>query len=182
MSTSDTDKSEKDKEGKPEGRKMRKGSSEDDRDAKAVLGKEVEEGETAASLAEESRAERKRHREKKRRNDVNKGLDQLMELVFIIDPQLKFEAEERARKASGGRTSNTDAPLLSRVELINSAVVTLERVYRENEERKMVIGHLAGGLLAGNGGGGALLASVPGVGLPPNMLSSLPLARDIQVT
>ena len=138
-----------------------------------------EDGETAESMAEWSRSERKRHREKQRRSDVNKGLDQMMALIFLIDPQLKAEAEERARKNQGGRTASENT-MLSRVELINSAVATLERVHRENEERKMVIAHLARGLLAGNGSGGAH-APERAPAIPPHLLAALSAQRDIQV-
>lgn len=100
-----------------------------------------------------TRAERKRNREQKRRNEVNEGLDQLAKLVFMVDPQLKADAEDRARKTQSG-VSITAAPkenhLLSRVELVNSAVATLSRVHRENEMNKMIIQQLMrGGMSAG---------------------------------
>jgi len=172
------EKEDKGEESKPQASNIGKEPSAD----AITYGEEVESAyETAASLAESSRAERKRHREKQRRSDVNKGLDQLMELVFIIDPQLKFEAEERARKASGGRTASTDAPILSRVELINSAVATLERVHHENEQRKIVITHLAGGLLAGGNGNGGGPPPDPAGGVFPPM-PPFPTARDMQVS
>jgi hypothetical protein len=94
-----------------------------------------------------SRSERKRHREKKRRNDVNKGLDELMNLLFEIDPDLRKETEDyRIRrgksKAAGGATGAHDENLLSRVDLISHAVEVLRRVHRENEERKKIIAAL----------------------------------------
>lgn len=183
---SDEEKQER-KEGEEEnlGEEKMKTARLEEEEADATAAYEAIEAETEASLVELSRSERKRHREKKRRSDVNRGLDQLMDLVFLIDPELKLEAEDRAQKASGGRTTSSDPPLLSRVELINSAVATLERVHRENEERKMVIAHLARGLLAGgngNGSGGADAAAAAAAPLPPNsMQSAFPTPRDIQV-
>jgi hypothetical protein len=141
--------------------------------------------ETSGSLAELSRSERKRDREKKRRSDVNSGLDRMMALIFVIDPQLKAEAEERAKKVQGGRATSAENPILSRVELINSAVMTLERIHRENEERKMVIAHLARGLLAGNAnssGAAAPESAQSAPAPPPHIMAALPNARGIQVS
>lgn len=67
-------------------------------------GEEGEDGEggsesfTPEELAAMSRSERKRHREKKRRSDVNKGFDELMTLLLEIDPVVRAEAEDRARR------------------------------------------------------------------------------------
>jgi hypothetical protein len=99
---------------------------------------------SANDFAKMSRSERKRHREKKRRNDVNKGLDELMNLLLEIDPNLRKDTEEyRVRrgksKAGGGAAGAHDDNLLSRVDLISHAVEVLRRVHRENEERKKVI-------------------------------------------
>lgn len=116
------------------------------------------------SLAQSTRSERKRNREQKRRNEVNGGLDQLTRLIFMIDPQLKVVAELRASKNhSGGKRPPgvSDAQLLSRVELINSAVATLARVHQENEERKLMIARLTMGA-TGNGGANPLMGSAAG--------------------
>lgn len=51
-----------------------------------------------------SRSERKREREKKRRSDVNKGFDNLMRLLLEIDPEVRRDAEDRARKGHCKRT------------------------------------------------------------------------------
>ena len=53
---------------------------------------------TPEELAKMTRSERKRHREKKRRSDVNKGFDELMTLLLEIDPVVRAEAEDRARR------------------------------------------------------------------------------------
>mmetsp|Transcript_5681 Transcript_5681/g.11032 ORF Transcript_5681/g.11032 Transcript_5681/m.11032 type:complete len:237 (-) Transcript_5681:93-803(-) len=89
------------------------------------------------ALAHMSRSERKRHRERKRRSDVNKGFDDLMEVLVEIDPVVKAEANDRAR-----RGTVSDEHLLSRVELIGRTVEVLGRVHKENEERKMIIQQL----------------------------------------
>ena len=91
------------------------------------------------ALAKMSRSERKRHREKKRRNDVNKGFDELMELLIEIDPVVRAEHQDRARRGIAG---TADDHALSRVELINRTVEVLHRVHKENEERKLIIQQL----------------------------------------
>lgn len=90
----------------------------------------------------ESRSERKRRREQKRRNDVNQGLDQLMEVIFIIDPQLKVKAMERANSECGkGRALKTESNLLCRVELIKNSVATLARIHQDSEAHRSIIAH-----------------------------------------
>jgi hypothetical protein len=102
-------------------------------------------------LSKLSRSERKRHREKKRRSDVNKGFDDLMNLLVEIDPKVRIEAEERARRGQWkGSIGAQEDNLLSRVDLITRTVDVLRRVHRENEERKVIIGELTRG---GSGGG-----------------------------
>ena len=91
-----------------------------------------------------SRSERKRHREKRRRNDVNKGFDDLMSLLLEIDPGVQAEAEERARRGQL-KSGHDDNPLLSRVDLISKTVEVLRRVNTENEERKVIIDELLRG-------------------------------------
>ena len=96
-------------------------------------------GETP-ELSVESRSESKKNREKARRGSINNGLDQLAELVFIIDPQLK----ETAGRALFGDTMAKVQHHLSRVDLVNIAVATLARVYQENEVHKVFIALCAG--------------------------------------
>jgi hypothetical protein len=105
-------------------------------------------------LSKLSRSERKRHREKKRRSDVNKGFDDLMNLLVEIDPKVRIEAEERARRGQWkGSIGAQEDNLLSRVDLITRTVDVLRRVHRENEERKVIIMELTrGGSGAGRGG------------------------------
>ena len=90
-----------------------------------------------------SRSERKRHREKKRRNDVNKGFDELMNLLIEIDPETRTEAEDRTRKGQWkGPSGVQEESVLSRVDLISRTVEVLRRVHAENEERKQIISRL----------------------------------------
>lgn len=61
-------------------------------DDKAYLSPEV--------LSRLSRSERKRHRVEKRRREVNKGFEDMMNILveIYIDPEVRIEAEERARR------------------------------------------------------------------------------------
>ena len=96
-------------------------------------------------LAKMSRSERKRHREKKRRSDVNRGFDELMGLLIEIDPDVRAEAEEKARRGQWkGNLGAAEENLLSRVDLICRTVEVLRRVHLENEQRKLIIAQLAG--------------------------------------
>lgn len=97
----------------------------------------------AQDFAKMSRSERKRHREKKRRSDVNRGFDGLMNLLLEIDPTVRTEVEERQLRGQWKGSSGTqDDNVLSRVELISRTVDVLRRVHNENEERKRIIASL----------------------------------------
>ena len=96
-----------------------------------------------AKLSSMSRSERKRYREKKRRSDVNKGFDDLMNLLIEIDPDVKAEAEERARRGQWkGNMGAQEENLLSRVDLIGRTVSVLRRLHQENEQRKLIVERL----------------------------------------
>jgi Helix-loop-helix DNA-binding domain len=63
-----------------------------------------------SKLAMMSRSERKRHREKKRRSDVNKGFEDLTNLLVEVDAGVRMEVEEeRARRlqAKAGDAAGT---------------------------------------------------------------------------
>jgi hypothetical protein len=123
-----------------------------------------------------SRSERKKHREQKRRKEVNKGLDDLMALLVDIDPSIKGEADrEKMRKGRQGKktTTNTSAttattalfgdsenPLMSRVDLISRTVIVLDRLNRENKQQRLLIQQLSS-----CGGVGALFPT----SLPPTI-------------
>lgn len=88
----------------------------------------------------ESKTERKRNKERRRRNQVNEGLDRLTSLVFVVDPPLKAAAKERALKNhSGSRKPKTESQLLSRVELLVVLADIMARIHRDNTARKMFI-------------------------------------------
>lgn len=98
-----------------------------------------------------AKSERKRSKEQERRNALNEGLDRLTELVFLVDPQLKAMAETRAAK--NNKTPSSEQ-LLSRVELMNSAVSTFARLHQENERNKAALAHImTGGRVIPNGFG-----------------------------
>lgn len=100
----------------------------------------VEEDPTEQEVAAMSRSERKRHREKKRRSDVNKGFDELMALLLEIDPEVRADAEERASKGQCKRSLGAhEDNVLSRVDLIATAVRVLRRVHTENVKHKKMI-------------------------------------------
>jgi hypothetical protein len=101
-----------------------------------------------------SRSERKKHREKKRRSHVSKGFDDLMNLLIEIDPSVRIEAEERARRGQWkGSIGAQEDNALTRVDLITRTVDVLRRVHRENEERKVIVMELTrGGSGVGLGG------------------------------
>ena len=101
---------------------------------------EAEEEPSEQEVAAMSRSERKRHREKKRRSDVNKGFDELMALLLEIDPDVRADAEERASKGQCKRSLGAhEENVLSRVDLIATAVRVLRRVHTENEKHKKMI-------------------------------------------
>jgi Helix-loop-helix DNA-binding domain len=96
-------------------------------------------------LSRLSRSERKRHREKKRRSDVNKGFDDLMSLLVEIDPDIRAEAEDRVKRVQyKSNMAAAEENLLSRVDLIARTVEVLRRVHQENEENKKIISNLLG--------------------------------------
>jgi hypothetical protein len=65
-----------------------------------------------------SKSERKRHREKKRRGQVNARFDALKEIIMTIDPNMK------------------DVEEINRAELIGRAVTVMRDLFRENESLK----------------------------------------------
>lgn len=104
---------------------------------------ELEDYLSPGDVAKLSRSERKRHREKKRRSDVNKGFDELTSLLLEIDPTVRAEADERACRGQWkGNIGAQEDNILSRVDLISRAVDVLRRIHRENEERKQIIASL----------------------------------------
>jgi hypothetical protein len=104
------------------------------------------------------RSERKRKREKKRRNELNQGLDALTSLLYNIEPELRFGVKaSSADKISsnkmqmrGGTSEQTSSDvdraenaITNRVDLINYAVDVMRRLHHENEARKRFIADLS---------------------------------------
>lgn len=127
------------------------------------------------AFAKMSRSERKRHREKKRRQDVNRGFEDLMALLVEIDPSIRSHVEEHRTDAQDGSLGG-----LNRVELISRTVSVLGRIHRENEHRKMQLDNLArrGTTLQGTPTDGRVAMMFPY--LTPNDSSMLLAARRSQ--
>ena len=114
---------------------------------------------SAGAIAQMTRSERKRHREKKRRSDVNKGFDDLTALLWEIDPAVRVENEERANRlqSKGSSGGPPEASMLSRVDLISRAVQLIRRLHTENEQNKCTIAALT---RQGGGGFGAEMSNL----------------------
>jgi hypothetical protein len=123
---------------------------------------------TPQQLASLTRSERKRYREKKRRTEVNKGFDDLLNLLVEIDNRTTVEPDERTRHATTRNVDSTgnetprnrglsvdssiaaplalapanDDALVSRVDLISRAISKLRQLHTENEQRKLIIHEL----------------------------------------
>ena len=66
-----------------------------------------------------------------------------MTLLVEIDPVVRAEADERARRGQWkGNLGAQEENLLSRVELIGRTVEVLRRLHSENEQRKLIIDQL----------------------------------------
>jgi hypothetical protein len=94
-----------------------------------------------------ARSDRKRQREKKRRSDVNRGFDDLIELLGKIDPidptspgAAAFAVGFGGGSAHEGEGAGSDAAggsaPCNRVSLISRANTVLERLYEENQQLK----------------------------------------------
>lgn len=106
---------------------------------------------TSSNFPVISRSEKRRDREEEGCTDFDGALDRLMSLAFTIDPQLKAVAEAVYGYKIDKNKLGEEA-LLNHVELFNAAIATFQRLHRENEERKLVIAHIANWLLAANDG------------------------------
>lgn len=91
-----------------------------------------------------STAEKKRLREKKRRDEINKGFDELMSLILEIDPRLRMEADNWAKTSSSSILGGKEENLLTRGDLMAHTSKLLRRLYSENEENKRTIAGLRG--------------------------------------
>lgn len=70
---------------------FREEGSEEHRKQLVRAGTDEKDEQDSQSSKEESRPERKRRIEQKRRNEVNEGFDYLTEIIFCIDPQVRRE-------------------------------------------------------------------------------------------
>lgn len=100
---------------------------------------------------------------------MNKGFDDLIELLVEIDPVVRAEHEDRMRRGA------TEEHLLSRVELIGRTVEVLRRVHRENEERKLIIQQL----LQGKPATAASFTAVPAVAAHLSPVDKVSLVRGL---
>ena len=90
------------------------------------------------NMADLNRAERKKHREKKRRSEVNRGFDELAELLVQVDPQVRAEMERQ-----WSTDGTTEENHMSRVRVIDRAVGVIRRLHQENEMGKSLIQELS---------------------------------------
>jgi hypothetical protein len=98
---------------------------------------------TGAAAVTSNRSERKRSREKRRRSELNTGLDSLATLLYTIEPKLKSPLS--AGKGLHSDEAEGQTAISNRVELINFTVKVMTRLHEENEARKLVISDLTGG-------------------------------------
>jgi Helix-loop-helix DNA-binding domain len=95
------------------------------------------------TFAQMTRSQRKCHRERRRRSEVNKGFDDLTSLLWDIDSTtMRAEVENRAQRGKKQSNLPTEDILLSRVDLINFTISLLRRLHAENEQRKEIIATL----------------------------------------
>lgn len=120
----------------------------------------AEESNAASSSVEPSepstgRLERKRQLEKRRRDDFKEAFDKLNSILLQHDDGFRTEAQQREERVLW-RASNrspklpketTDNALFNRVEMVNQAVTTIERVVGENADLRKLVATLQ----AGNG-------------------------------
>lgn len=133
--------------------------------------------------AAEHFTERKRKKEKKRRNDINQGLNVLAKVIFLVDP----EKEAQAREGHNGGDSTEAAAaavesskLLGRVELVNAAVATLARVHNDNEVHKALIAHLTSRKDASVEPDSAAAATTNEQLIPRTMVSPTPSSNETE--
>jgi hypothetical protein len=86
-----------------------------------------------------SRLERKRFQEKRRRLDFKEALDKLLGTLLRHDDDFQKEAKQREKRAAGRAATSphlandSDNALFNRVEMVNQAAWTIERLGDENK-------------------------------------------------
>lgn len=121
--------------------KKRKAPEEDDEASKTGS-----KDNNQASLKRNNRNERKRQLEKKRRDEVNNGLDKMMELLFEIDPKSRAESRERqiGNQDGGDPMKYNSLHALNRVDLIQRSTELLRSLHYENLDLKKMVSELTG--------------------------------------
>jgi hypothetical protein len=135
---------------------------DDDDDDDEAAGGDHDSSSNNNNSKKNNRNERKRQLEKKRRDEVNNGLDKMMELLFEIDPKSRAESRVRQMGAHGGTNNNNtnnnvtsedataDAKYnslhaLNRVDLIHRSTELLRTLHYENQDLKKLVAELSGG-------------------------------------
>ena len=125
-----------------------------------------------ASMSGMSQSERKRYREKKRRSEITQAIDKLTKVLLKVEPANLFSQNNLvystntsdlipSRSGSGRSGGGSGQQPLNRTEIINHAVKVLEKLHRENEERKMQLMRLHT-VVTDAGANGAVAAAAGG--------------------
>lgn len=89
-----------------------------------------------------SRSERKRRREMKRRSDVNRGFEELMSLIVRMNPPELHEVTSKEENVNPDKSASVQVGNLNRVDLMNKAVVIMDRLFQENKKMRRDIQEL----------------------------------------
>ncbi len=149
-----------------------------------------------------SQSERKRHREKKRRQNISAAIDNLTKILLKVDPinfiehnnQVYFATERgsinnsndptfRKRRSSTSRTPATSHhhQPLNRTEIITHAAMLIERLAAESEESKVKMIQLQHMSNNGEGNGAPAGATSTNNGAPSmSMVSPFPMQQVCQ--
>ena len=84
------------------------------------------------------RSERKRQREKQRRFDLSNAFDDLAAFIAEVEPE-PGDADSDNKKKRKKAGDSEDSAGITRLDLIGRALKIMERLHRENEERKRII-------------------------------------------
>ena len=90
------------------------------------------------------RSERKRQREKQRRSDLSNAFDELAAFIVLVEPETgegDGDSKKKRKKSGDGEESSG----ITRLDLIGRALQIMKRLYRENEEQKLIIGRMERG-------------------------------------
>eukprot|EP00546_Thalassionema_frauenfeldii_P017968 CAMPEP_0178898946 /NCGR_PEP_ID=MMETSP0786-20121207/2621_1 /TAXON_ID=186022 /ORGANISM="Thalassionema frauenfeldii, Strain CCMP 1798" /LENGTH=118 /DNA_ID=CAMNT_0020569737 /DNA_START=148 /DNA_END=501 /DNA_ORIENTATION=- len=93
-------------------------------------------------------SQQKRKREKKRRDELSEALNELSELVFKVDPDLKSGRSEYLTKS--GQEAEKKS-ITTRTELIRYSTELIRRLHGENERKDKIISEQAAALATTSG-------------------------------